>query len=202
MRKRLIKLLILGAVTCTYFVTMHLSYLRGMNEGIASGVSSTTERLTMEHSAEVQELTTEFETEQEELIEEYEQKIVDINAANEAALETRVAAIKKEYINYHVGNFQLTAYAPYENVDGLDNDGDPSTTSIGLTPGHNVFAVDPTVIPYYSNMVIIYPNGEVRTGIAGDCGGAIKGNRIDVYVDTHEQAINHGIRDAVVIWWE
>lgn len=202
MRKKLIKLLILGATTCTCFVALHLSYINGMNDGIASGINSTTEKLTQEHSAEVKRLTTNFETEKETMTKEFDQKIVDINLANQQELETRIAEIKKEYINYHVGNFVLTAYAPYENVDGLDHDGTPDTTSIGLTPGYNVFAVDPTVIPYYSNMVIIYSNGEVRTGIAGDCGGAIKGNRIDVYVDTHEQAITHGIRNAVVVWWE
>ena len=48
-------------------------------------------------------------------------------------------------------------------------------------------AVDPTIIPYGSKLVI---NGQVY--VAEDCGGAIKGNRIDIYVGSHAEGNQRG----------
>ena len=39
-------------------------------------------------------------------------------------------------------------------------------------------------------------NGEIY--VAEDCGGAIKGNRIDVYHDTHSEALDFGVQYAEV----
>ena len=54
-------------------------------------------------------------------------------------------------------------------------------------------AVDPNVIPYGTEIVI-----DGHTYIAEDCGGAIKGNRIDVYFDTHSEALQHGVKQVEV----
>ena len=62
-----------------------------------------------------------------------------------------------------LGQFVITFYWPGEDQYG-------SLTSTG--------AVDPTVIPYGSTILI---NGNEY--IAEDCGGAIKGNKIDVFVE-------------------
>lgn len=101
---------------------------------------------------------------------------------------------------YNVRKFEITAYSPYDNVSGMENNGDADATSTGMKPGKTVFAVDPKVIPYYSEVIIVYDNGEVLKGIAGDCGGLIKGNIIDVYKDTYRQTVEHGRRSATVIW--
>ena len=34
--------------------------------------------------------------------------------------------------------------------------------------------------------------------VAGDCGGGIKGNRLDLCVEDHQTAINLGVRTATV----
>jgi 3D (Asp-Asp-Asp) domain-containing protein len=70
-----------------------------------------------------------------------------------------------------------------------------SVTSRGTTPvpGRTV-AVDPQVIPYGSQLVI---NG-VGGYMAEDCGGAIKGNRIDIFVEDYETAIQFGRRQVEV----
>jgi 3D (Asp-Asp-Asp) domain-containing protein len=50
-------------------------------------------------------------------------------------------------------------------------------------------AVDPAVIPYDSK---VYIDG--KEYIAHDCGGAIKGKRIDVYFESHQDALAFGVQ--------
>ena len=54
-------------------------------------------------------------------------------------------------------------------------------------------AVDPSVIPYGSK---VYVDGVEY--VAHDCGGAIKWNRIDVYFDSHNAALDFGKKTATV----
>ena len=61
-----------------------------------------------------------------------------------------------------------------------------------LKSGYSI-AVDPSVIPYGTEVVI---NGV--TCRADDCGGAIKGNRIDVYFNDHKEALEFGVQYANV----
>lgn len=88
-----------------------------------------------------------------------------------------------------LGVCKVTAYC-IENYPHICNDGDSSRTSTGATPtvGRTV-AVDPSLIPYGSEVII---NG--HTYIAEDCGGAIKGNRIDILFATHQEALDFGIQ--------
>ena len=55
---------------------------------------------------------------------------------------------------------------------------------MGLTPGFGIVAVDPTVIPLGTKLYIESPDGGKSWTygycIAGDTGGAIKGNRVDL----------------------
>ena len=67
-----------------------------------------------------------------------------------------------------------------------------TATGTTPTPGRTI-AVDPSVIPYGTEVVI-----DGHTYIAEDCGGVIKGNRIDIAVETHEQALQMGLRSAEV----
>lgn len=59
-------------------------------------------------------------------------------------------------------------------------DGCNSTTAIGLKAGYGVIAVDPKVIPLRSKVYI--PGYGVA--IAGDTGGSIKGNKVDLGFDS------------------
>ena len=67
-------------------------------------------------------------------------------------------------------------------------------TSIGLVAARGIVAVDPRVIPYYTKMYI--PGYGIA--IAGDTGGAIRGNRVDLFMDSYEEAINWGRRNVEV----
>lgn len=67
-------------------------------------------------------------------------------------------------------------------------------TAIGIMPYEGIVAVDPRVIPYYTKMYI--PGYGIA--MAGDTGGDIVGNRIDVFLNNYHRAIQWGRRDVDV----
>lgn len=77
-------------------------------------------------------------------------------------------------------------------------DGCSGTTATGINllenPNMKVVAVDPDVIPL-GTRVHVEGYGEA---IAGDTGGAIKGNRIDVHVPTKDEAFDWGRKQVDV----
>lgn len=99
-----------------------------------------------------------------------------------------------------LGEFTITYYCACRMCCGKE-ESDPNygitATGTVATEGRTV-AVDPSVIPYGTEIRIIYPDGEQRTYISEDRGGAIKGNRIDVFMETHEKALKAGIKTAEV----
>ena len=84
-----------------------------------------------------------------------------------------------------LGVFTVTAYCPCEcccgKTDGI------TATGVPAVAGQTI-AVDPSVIPYGSTVII-----DGHEYIAQDCGGAIKGNRIDIYFDSHSEALDFGV---------
>lgn len=90
----------------------------------------------------------------------------------------------------NLGNFTITYYCSCEiccnKTDGITATGTP------VVEGQTI-AVDPNVIPYGTQVII---GGHVFT--AEDCGGAIKKNHIDVYVNSHEEALALGVTNADV----
>lgn len=84
-----------------------------------------------------------------------------------------------------------TAYTAYcEGCSG--------TTAIGIdlrsNPNQKVIAVDPNIIPLGSK-VWVEGYGEA---IAGDTGGAIKGNKIDVFIPTRNDALQWGRKQVKI----
>jgi 3D (Asp-Asp-Asp) domain-containing protein len=73
-------------------------------------------------------------------------------------------------------------------------------TATGTTPRVGAIAVDPKVIPYGTRMYIVSSDGSVVYGYATaeDCGGAIKGNKVDLYYDTRSECIQFGRRSVEV----
>lgn len=89
-----------------------------------------------------------------------------------------------------LGSFKLTAYCGCAECSGQWGNG----TATGTVAKENwTIAVDPDIIPY-GTVVIIGNN----IYCAEDCGGAIKGNRIDVYHESHEKAVKFGVQYADV----
>lgn len=82
--------------------------------------------------------------------------------------------------------FTLTAYCGCEKCCGKSD----RITATGTYAIEGVtIAVDPTVIPYGSLVDI----EGIGTFVAEDCGGAIKGNKIDIYFERHEDALRFGV---------
>jgi 3D (Asp-Asp-Asp) domain-containing protein len=69
-------------------------------------------------------------------------------------------------------------------------------TSTGTTVRWGTVAVDPSRIPYGTRMFIIANDGSYVYGIATaeDCGGDIKGDRMDLYMPTYAQCREFGRR--------
>ena len=86
----------------------------------------------------------------------------------------------------------------YEHICGT---GDGLTsTGVSVTP-YWTCAVDPSVIPYGSEVMVDYGD-RFEFYQAQDCGSAIDGNHIDLAVETHGEAELLGITYATVYWME
>lgn len=88
-----------------------------------------------------------------------------------------------------LGIFDVSAYDACVECTGK-NPGDPGygvTASGAVAQANHTIATDPNVIPLGTHVII---NG--KEYVAEDTGEYIKGNRIDIYYDTHEEAQNFG----------
>ena len=73
-------------------------------------------------------------------------------------------------------------------------------TSTGTVTRVGAIAVDPKVIPYGTRMFIKTKDGSYIYGVATaeDCGGAIKGKRLDLFYETDAECRRFGIRNCDV----
>ncbi|HXG23967.1 MAG TPA: G5 domain-containing protein [Chthonomonadales bacterium] len=94
---------------------------------------------------------------------------------------------------YFSGRKVLTMIATGYDPSPSSNGGH-SRTSTGLKAGYGVVAVDPNYIPLGTKL---YIEG-YGYAVAGDTGGAIKGNRIDLGHDTRSAANKVGRRKVIV----
>ena len=86
----------------------------------------------------------------------------------------------------NLGKFKISAYCHCVQCCGKTD----GVTATGTTVQANrTIAVDPRVIPLGSKVLI-----DGQEYVAEDTGGAIKGNRIDMYFSTHQEALNFGIQ--------
>ena len=95
-----------------------------------------------------------------------------------------------EVLTYtHRDTVEATAYTHTDK--GCDR-----ITATGTTVHWGTVAVDPSRIPYGTRMFIIANDGSYVYGIATaeDCGGDIKGDRMDLYMPTYEQCREFGRR--------
>ena len=168
------------------YLTLTMSELRENAEEEA-------EKKKAEENAETSKVAiNEMVEETEEIDENFEVVSEDIEIVteeNEIAQEEVEEAIEEldKAGLVSLGEFCLTAYCACTQCCGAYATG---TTASGTTATANrTIAVDTSVIPFGTEVVI---NG--NTYIAEDTGGAIDGNRIDVFFDSHQDALNFGVQ--------
>lgn len=97
-----------------------------------------------------------------------------------------------------LGEFKVTAYCTCPTCCGIWSQDHPSRigtdyiqkTASGTIPtADRTVAVDTSVIPFGTVLLI-----DGQEYIAEDTGNAVKGNSIDIYYATHEEAVNHGVQ--------
>lgn len=116
----------------------------------------------------------------------------------EETTEATVYERETPYTIQHLGEFEVTAYCGCSDCCGAwgedrptDEDGRPIIyTASGARAEQGVtVAADTDVFPFGTELVI---NGNTYT--VQDVGGAIEGNRIDIYFDNHQSAVTFGRR--------
>lgn len=138
----------------------------------------------------------------ENVIQQPVNQIVKVGTGTEVNTESAAPAIgdgvivtaEGEVLTYSSSEqFKATAYTHTDA--GCD-----MTTATGTTVRVGTVAVDPTLIPYGTRMFIVANDGSYIYGIgtAEDCGGAIKGNRLDLYFPTDAECWKFGVRGCTV----
>lgn len=117
-------------------------------------------------------------------------KIGNLEQENEAIMERRFSRKAERYV---VDTYELTAYCSCEICTGEYADG-ITYSGTEATEGRTI-AVDPKLIPIGS---VVYIEG-LGIRIAEDIGGAIKDKHIDVYFNSHEDALKFGRQTAKIV---
>ena len=116
-------------------------------------------------------------------------EVSEVTEVSEPIIEQEytTAVAEREYIEVKA---TLTAYCPCMKCCGKSDGITASGTQ--ATAGRTV-AVDTRLIPYGTEISI-----DGKTYIAEDCGGKVKGYTIDVFFDSHEEALNFGRQTKTV----
>ena len=116
-------------------------------------------------------------------------EVSEVTGVSEPVIEQEytTAVAEREYIEVTA---TLTAYCPCVKCCGKSDGITASGTQ--ATAGRTV-AVDTRLIPYGTEISI-----DGKTYIAEDCGGKVKGYTIDVFFDSHEEALNFGRQTKTV----
>lgn len=136
-----------------------------------------------------------------ETVESSETPTISIESEDVPMLETPITEPQETFVS--LGEYKLTAYCPCTKCCGKWGENRPKdangniivvTASGRYAKANWTVAADTSVLPFGTR---IYINGyeyEVQ-----DRGGAVKGNRIDIYFDDHQEALNFGVQYAEVM---
>jgi 3D (Asp-Asp-Asp) domain-containing protein len=122
-----------------------------------------------------------------------EVEIDDSDEVNPLEMET-VSRGPVERNLVSLGSFNISYYCKCEKCCGK-TDG-ITFTGANAAPNHTI-AVDPDLIPLGTQLMI---DGILYT--AEDTGGAIQGNRVDIFVESHQEALERGRHQAEVFVYE
>lgn len=133
----------------------------------------------------------------EMMISQYTLLVHSLNNENEKLKTQIVESGSSEVVEEtktYLGDFTITYYCT-ENYSHTCGGGGTTASGTQVTP-YQTAAVDTSVIPFGTKL---YIEG-IGYRIAEDRGGAVKGNKIDLAVTTHEEALNLGIDRNVKVY--
>lgn len=126
-----------------------------------------------------------------------ETEVVEVKVESPAPKVCRHVEIETEkepMPQYRSVDVVATAYCPCSKCCGK-SDG-ITATGVKAKARHTI-AADPKFLPYGTKVLF-----DCNEWVVEDCGGAIKGeNRIDIFFDTHQEAVNFG-KQTFTIWIE
>lgn len=110
-----------------------------------------------------------------------------IGISSDAAIKTRWTTINVEEKRY-LGEFKITHYCPCSRCCGV---GGGKITASGTRPtaGRTV-GVNPRLIPYGTKLQI----GKTKGYVAEDTGGGIGWYHLDVFCNSHQEALQKGVQ--------
>lgn len=118
----------------------------------------------------------------------------DAKAAHFPQMEEVMPQTRQQYAaQTQEQTFTVTAYCPCEKCCGAYANG-YTATGEKATQGVTI-AADPDVLPMGTKIEL-----DGHTYTVQDAGGAIAGNRLDLYFDNHEDALRWGVREKIVRW--
>lgn len=160
------------------FCLIEMDYMRGRIQELNEKMKS------------AENFQNETEMKYDEIIEKYKDLIDRENSMQLSAIEANSDPV-------YLGKFKVTAYCceKYAHICGTGT----GITASGLPVEPGLVAVDTSVIPLGS--IVIF-DGEEH--IAADTGGLINGNRLDLALNTHSEALNFGVqyKEVYVIYPE
>lgn len=116
-----------------------------------------------------------------------ETEVVEINITRPIVRVNQPIEEIEPTANYTEMKVIATAYCSCKKCCGK-SDG-ITATGVKAKANHTV-AADPNILPYGTE--ILCGMGEF---VVEDCGGGIKGNRVDFFFDSHEQAVEFGVKE-------
>lgn len=151
------------------------------------------EKVEKELSTEIEKLqtTTPKKTEPQKTTQEKQSVEVKVEAPKEHIVPSTEPVVNDvvstESNGTSLGQFKITAYCNCSKCCGKWAGG-PTASGTMPTAGRTI-AVDPKVIPLGTKVII---NGHIY--VAEDTGGAIKGNKIDMFFASHAEALAWGVK--------
>lgn len=96
-------------------------------------------------------------------------------------------------------SYEVTAYTAFcdSGCTGVTTTGLDVSNTV-YHEGKRIVASDPNVLPMGTELTIELGNGQQFEAITADTGGAIKGNRLDLLVNSKEEAIEFGRQELDV----
>ena len=127
------------------------------------------------------------------------------SSSSQASAPTSTASVQantgKNFSYSNVLTCSATAYdLSYESCGKRPGDKNYGITASGMQAQYGVVAVDPSVIPLGTKLYIESVDGSWAYGycVAGDTGGGISGNRVDLFFNSRAEALQFGRRQVKV----